>query len=161
MQNLQAWGKRRPQVEKPPRNTYWPDLPYHFLIAPDGRIIEGRPVEYEPESNTTMSLAGNIGIELMGDFEQQRPSVAQLESVTCLTAWLMQQHRIDLDHVRTHRDAVPGQTVCPGRDFYRYIQDGKLKQWVKDVLAGKKLEIVPGPPLKDGPTMLITETVAR
>src|SRR5688572_15735445 len=26
---MQEWGKKRPQVEKPPRNTYWPDLPYH------------------------------------------------------------------------------------------------------------------------------------
>jgi hypothetical protein len=160
VQNMQAWGKRRPQVEKPPRNTYWPDLPYHFLIAPDGRIFEGRPVAYEPESNTKMSLAGNIAIELMGNFEAQRPSVAQLQSVTRLTAWLMQQHHLDLDHVRTHRDAAPGQTVCPGRDFYRYIEDGKFKQWVKTVLAGEKLKIEPGPPLKDGPTTLITETKA-
>src|SRR5207244_9036311 len=59
VRNMQAWGKKRPQVEKPPRDTYWPDLPYHFLIAPDGRIFEGRPVEYEPESNTRYSLAGN------------------------------------------------------------------------------------------------------
>ena len=39
VRNMQAWGKTRPQTEKPPRNTPWPDLPYHFLIAPDGRTI--------------------------------------------------------------------------------------------------------------------------
>src|SRR5207249_10377189 len=75
-------SKRRPEVEKPPRNTYWPDLPYHFLIAPDGRIFEGRPVEYEPESNTDYSLAGNVGVELMGDFNRQRPSKARSEEHT-------------------------------------------------------------------------------
>src|SRR4051812_26794891 len=46
---MQEWGKKRPQIEKPPRDTYWPDLPYHFLIAPDGRIFEGRPIQYEPD----------------------------------------------------------------------------------------------------------------
>src|SRR5437016_11402887 len=49
---MQEWGKKRPQIEKPPRDTYWPDLPYHFLIAPDGRIFEGRKIEYEPDTNT-------------------------------------------------------------------------------------------------------------
>lgn len=161
VQNMQAWGKKRPELEQPPRNTYWPDLPYHFLVAPDGRIFEGRPVEYEPESNTEYSLAGNLGVELMGDFNRQRPSPAQLESVVRLTAWLMQQHRIDADHVRTHRDAAPGQTTCPGRDFYRYLLDGQFKRWVQALLDGKDLKIDPGPPLPaepPGPTELITET---
>lgn len=163
VRNMQSWGKKRPEVEKPPRNTFWPDLPYHFLIAPDGRIFEGRPVEFEPESNTAYSLAGNIGVEMMGDFNKQRPSKAQLESVVRLTAWLMQQHKIDLDHVRTHRDAAPGQTDCPGRDFYRYMLDGKFKKWVGAVSKGEDPKIVPGPPLPAepaGPTELITETKA-
>src|SRR6186713_2700166 len=34
VKNMQKWG----QTDK-----NWPDLPYHFLIAPDGRIFEGRP----------------------------------------------------------------------------------------------------------------------
>jgi N-acetyl-anhydromuramyl-L-alanine amidase AmpD len=158
---MQSWGKRRPEIEKPPHNTYWPDLPYHFLIAPDGRIFEGRPVEYEPESNTNYSLAGNIGVEMMGDFNRQRPHKAQLESVVRLTAWLAQQHHIDLDHVRTHRDAAQGQTDCPGRDFYRYVRDGQFKKWVRTVLDGGELKLDPGPPLTGdppGPTKLITDT---
>jgi hypothetical protein len=161
VRNMQSWGKRRPEVEKPPRNTYWPDLPYHFLIAPDGRIFEGRPVEYEPESNTSYSLAGNLGVELMGDFNKQRPSKAQIESCVWLTAWLMQEHHIDADHVRTHRDAAPGQTNCPGRDFYRYLLDGQFKKWVKAVQDGVDPKIDPGPPLSaepPGPTEVITET---
>jgi hypothetical protein len=161
VRDMQSWGKRRPEVEKPPRNTYWPDLPYHFLIAPDGRIFEGRPVEYEPESNTDYSLAGNLGIEMMGNFNKQRPSKAQLESCVRLTAWLMQQHNIEADHVRTHRDAAPGQTNCPGRDFYRYMLDGQFKKWVKAVVDGVDPKIEPGPPLPAepaGPTELITDT---
>jgi hypothetical protein len=161
VRNMQAWGKKRPQIEKPPRNTFWPDLPYHFLIAHDGRIFEGRPLEYEPDTNTRYSVAGNIGVEMMGNFNLQRPSPEQLDSVVRLTAWLMQQTKIDLDHVRTHRDAAAGQTDCPGRDFYRYFLDGKFKQWVSAVLAGQDPKIDPGPPLPPepaGPTELITDT---
>lgn len=161
IRNLQAYGKKRPQIEKPPRNTYWPDLPYHFLIAPDGRIFEGRAIEYEPETNTQYSLAGNVGVELMGDFEKQRPSPAQLDSVVRLTAWLMQQHKIEMEQVRTHRDAAPGQTTCPGRDFYRYMLDGQFRKWVQAVLRAEDPKIDPGPPLPaepPGPTEVITDT---
>lgn len=163
VRNMQAWGKKRPQLEKPPMNTYWPDLAYHFMVAPDGRIFEGRPVEFEPESNTKYSLAGNIGVEMMGDFNRQRPSPAQLESVVRLTAWLMQEHHIGIEAVRTHRDAAPGQTECPGRDFYRYILDGQLRKWVQAVVDGQDPKIDPGPPLPaepPGPTELITDTRA-
>jgi iduronate 2-sulfatase len=157
VRNMQAWGKSPPD---PPRKKSWPDLPYHFMIAPDGRIYEARPVEYEPESNTKYDLAGNLGIELMGDFEKQRPSKEQLASAVRLTAWLMTEHHIDLSHVRTHRDAASGQTSCPGRDFYRYFADGQFKKWVNKVARGNDPDIDPGPPLSDppGPTQLITET---
>jgi hypothetical protein len=164
IRNMQAWGKRRPEIEQPPRNTFWPDLAYHYLIAPDGRIFEGRPVEYEPESNTPYELAGNIGVELMGDFNQQRPSLAQLESAVRLTAWLMDEHDIEADQVRTHRDAAPGRTECPGRDFYRYFADGSFRTWVRSVYEGRQLKIDPGQPLPAdgdlpaGPIELITET---
>jgi iduronate 2-sulfatase len=163
VRNMQAWGKRRPEVEKPPRNTYWPDLAYHYMIAPNGDIYEARPVEYEPESNTKYELAGNLGIEMMGDFGKQRPSKAQLESVVRLTAWLMAEHGIDFEHVRTHRDAAKGQTSCPGRDFYRYMEDGQFRKWVNRARTGRTLNIDPGPPLTDppGPTQLITDTRAE
>jgi hypothetical protein len=158
VRDMQAWGKKRPQIEKPPRDTFWPDLPYHFLIAPDGRIFEGRPIEYEPESNTKYPLAGNIGVEMMGDFNKQRPSKAQLESAVRLTAWLMQEQKIPADRVRTHKDAAPNQTSCPGSDFYRYMEDGQFKKWCETLLRGEPLQLDPGPPLKNGPTEVITET---
>jgi hypothetical protein len=147
---MQIWG----QTEK-----HWPDLPYHFLIAPDGRIFEGRPIEYEPDSNTNYSLNGNIGIELFGNFEVQRPSQKQLESCVKLVAWLAQEQKIDLDHIRGHRDAAQGQTVCPGKDFYRYLADGSFRKWVEATMHGQSAEIKPGPALDGGPTEIIPTTV--
>ena len=157
VRRMQVWGQNRPKLEQPPRNTYWPDLPYHYLIAPDGRIFEGRPVEYEPETNTNYSVNGNIGVELMGDFEKQRPSVAQIKACVALTAWLGQTYHIDAAHIRGHMDVAVGQTDCPGRDFYRYMQDGQFKRWVKAVQEGHTPAIAPGPVLPDGPATPIGE----
>lgn len=152
VRKMQLWGQNRPTIEKPPFDTYWPDLPYHYLIAPDGRIFEGRPVEYEPESNTQYALSGNIGVELMGDFNLQRPSIAQLRSAAKLVAWLSAAHGIALARVRTHQDAAPGQTNCPGKDFRRYMNDGRFLFWVGEARDGMEPAVAPGPPLPDGPT---------
>ncbi|CAN5690370.1 hypothetical protein BH10CYA1_BH10CYA1_04140 [soil metagenome] len=145
VRHMQVWGQKRPQLEKTPRDTYWPDLPYHFLIAPDGRIFEGRPTQYEPESNTKYPLHGNIGVEMMGDFNVQRPTLEEIRSCVKLTAWLCQQYHISLDHVRTHQDAAPKQTDCPGKDFYRYIVDGQFKRWLQETMQGKEPSIDLGP----------------
>jgi len=146
---MQTWG----QKEK-----HWPDLPYHFLIAPDGRIFQGRPIEYEPDSNTKYAVSGNIGVEMMGNFEVQRPSPQQLESCVKLVAWLALEHKIDLDHVRGHKDAAPGQTDCPGKDFYRYLADGTFRQWVEATMRGENPQVQPGPPFNGGPTASIPTT---
>jgi hypothetical protein len=148
VRNMQAWGQREKK---------WPDLPYHFLIAPDGTIFEGRPIEYEPESNTKYDLSGNIGVEMMGNFEEQRPSPEQLQSCVKLVAWLAQEQKIEPGNIRGHRDAAPNQTSCPGRDFYRYLQDGQFKDWVTASMQGQDPKVAPGPPLKNGPTTSISQ----
>jgi hypothetical protein len=160
VRNMQAWGKRRPEIEEPPRNTYWPDLPYHFLIAPDGRIFEGRSLDYEPESNTPYELTGHLGVELMGNFEEQRPSPAQVESAVRLVAWLLAKSELPLEAISTHRSVAKGQTTCPGRDFARYFNGdpGQFETWVAAVLQGEQPHIDLGPPLENGPTELITAT---
>lgn len=152
VRRMQAWGQKRPMLEPPGKAVYWPDLPYHFMIAPDGRIFEGRPVDYEPESNTAYALKGNLGVELMGDFGTQRPSAAQLRSCVALTAWLCGTYRIDPAKVRGHKDVAPGQTTCPGPDFARYLEDGQFGAWVRATLRGEKPVIAPGPALPSGPT---------
>ena len=146
VRGVQAYGQRE---------KHWPDLPYHFMIAPDGRIFEGRPIEYEPQSNTNYPLQGHIGVELMGNFEEQRPSVAQLKTTVALAAWLCQDLHIDPSQIAGHKDRAEKQTVCPGKDFYRYLQDGEFVGWVKETLAGKTPDVKPGEALPGGPTVII------
>lgn len=146
---MQGWGQRE---------KHWPDVPYHFLIAPDGRIFEGRPIAYEPDSNTNYPLSGNIGVELMGNFEIQRPSAQQLQSVVALVAWLSQEYKIPPDHLRGHKDAAVNQTSCPGKDFYRYLEDGTFRKWVEAEMKGEKPPVKEAAPLEGGPTEPIPTT---
>lgn len=135
---LQTWGQREKN---------WPDLPYHFLIDPDGRVFEGRDLRYRPESNTDYDLMGVVNVHLWGDFEQQSVSLAQLRSTVELLAWLRQS--MGLKELQTHRQAAPGQTTCPGRDLLRYFESGMLQNWVEQTCQGK-LPQVERLPVQDG-----------
>lgn len=149
LRRLQAWGKK-PVSEG---GKGWPDLPYHFLIAPDGTIFEGRPVGYEPETNTSYDVHGHIGIELFGNFEVQRVSPQQVASLVKLVAWLSQEYGVPDELIRGHKDLA--DTACPGKDLYRYIEDGELLGWVEQVREGRTPAIDLGPALPDGPTEMI------
>lgn len=108
---LQSWGQREKN---------WPDLPYHFLIDPQGRIFEGREMRYRPDSNTDYDLNGVVNVELWGNFDEQPVTPEALESTVQLLAWLDQRYH--LRELSTHRSQAPGQTRCPGDDFFRYFE---------------------------------------
>lgn len=118
---LQRWG----QKEKG-----WPDVPYHFLITPDGQVFEGRDWRYQPDSNTSYSLNGVLNVELFGNFENESVSRQQLDSLLALLNSLCDEFDISPTDISSHRQNAPGQTVCPGRDLQRYL-DGPLRHWVR------------------------------
>lgn len=144
--NLQNFSK----TERP-----WGELPYHFLIAPDGRIFEGRSLDYAPETNTGYDTHGHVGIQVWGNFEEQRVSPQQLEAIVRLSAWLCQNLQIAPGTIAGHCDVSPGRTVCPGKDLYRYISSGLIQSWVEETLAGNAPDVAPLEPLPDGPTAWI------
>lgn len=121
VRTLQKWG----QKEKG-----WPDLPYHFLISPDGQIFEGRDWRYRPESNTAYDLNGVLNVCLFGNFEEEPVSEAQRESLVVILAYLHRRHRIDVETLTSHLEEAPGQTVCPGRDLQNWL-DGDLRAQVR------------------------------
>lgn len=127
---LQSWGQRE---------KHWPDLPYHFLIDPEGRVFEGRELRYRPESNTDYELRGVVNVHLWGDFEQQSVTLAQLRATVELLAWLRQTR--GLEKLQTHRQAAPGQTTCPGRDLVRYLEEGLLQRWIEQSCDGQTPQV--------------------
>ena len=118
---LQVWGQRE---------KHWPDLPYHFMIDPQGRIFEGRELHYRPESNTSYDLNGVVNVELWGNFDEQPVTPQALEASADLLAWLRREHH--LRELSTHRQQAPGQTSCPGNDFMRYFESGELQKMIDE-----------------------------
>jgi len=149
LRNLQSWGQR---------DKNWNDVPYHYLISPDGRIFEGRSVSYKPDTNTNFDTTGFINVQLWGNFEEQRVTQAQLASTVSVTAYLVDKHGLSIDSITTHMDEAPGQTTCPGKDFYRYVKSGQFREWVQESLKGKtpKIELLPA--LEGGPTEFAPES---
>ena len=91
------------------------DIGYHFVIDAQGRIYEGRAINVRG-AHTGGQNYGKIGIVLMGNFEVDEPSEAQLNSLTALSRCLVQEYAIE--RIAGHRDFQPGETLCPGKNLW-------------------------------------------
>ncbi|MEM6313946.1 MAG: peptidoglycan recognition family protein [Planctomycetota bacterium] len=146
IKNLQTWGMRE---------RGWHDVPYHFLIAPDGRVFEGRALRYRPDTNTDFDTAGYVNVQLWGNFDTQRVSRAQLQATVTLVAHLADTLDMPTEKLVAHSDVAA--TGCPGVDFYRYLDGGPLIGWIDQARAGQTPSIELLPPLEDGPTQMIPD----
>lgn len=129
IKGIQTWGMG------PDRK--WADVPYHFFIAPDGKIYEGRDVNTVGETNTEYNPAGHLLICCLGNYEEQEFPEAQLNSLVRLIAWCSRTYKISPETLATHRD-YSKQTSCPGKNLYRYFENGVVRQRVKDLLKKSK-----------------------
>lgn len=116
--NIQVWGMG------PDRN--WADIPYHFLIAPDGRIYEGRNVFTVGETNTEYDPTGHLLITCLGNYEEQEVSQETLNSLKKMIRYASTRYQIPVDSLRTHKD-YSKQTNCPGKNLYKYFTEGYFK----------------------------------
>jgi hypothetical protein len=129
--DVQAYLRRLQQWSRLTKR--WADIPYHYVIAPDGRIYAARPLAQPGDTNTEYDPRGHALVMLVGNFEEQQPTPAQLNAAVELTAWLAREHHLGLDAIASHKDHSR-QTVCPGKNFYAHIESGWFKAEV-----GKRL----------------------
>jgi N-acetylmuramoyl-L-alanine amidase len=93
------------------------DIGYHFLIAGDGRVVEGRRAEYLG-AHAGGANEGNIGVAMMGDFNKVQPNTAQIESLTRLVTYLSVKYRKDPNakgFLEAHQHYT--STDCPGKNL--------------------------------------------
>ena len=128
LRNLQTWSRT---------TKHWLDIPYHYIIDLDGRIYEGRKLEYAGDTNTEYDPKGHALIEVVGNFEEVEPNQQQLDAVVDLMALLAAKYKVSIDAIHGHKD-YSAQTVCPGKHLYRYLQDGYFRQKVALRLAGQQ-----------------------
>ena len=100
-------------------------LAYHFVIGNgngmrDGQIVVGRRWAEQLNGGHLASEALNarsIGICLVGNFDKDRPTRRQLESLDAITEYLMKRCRVGKSAVKTHQQINTVGTRCPGRLF--------------------------------------------
>lgn len=101
-------------------------LAYHFVIgngrdSGEGQIEVGTRWLKQIHGGHVRSEQHNehgIGICLVGNFEQRRPSARQLASYHALVQWLRTDAPLGVrPRVTVHRWVDRNHTVCPGRNF--------------------------------------------
>jgi uncharacterized lipoprotein YddW (UPF0748 family) len=125
LKNIQVWSMGK--------DRNWTDVPYHYLIAADGTVYEGRNVNTVGETNTEYDPTGHLLICFLGNYEQQELNQQLLDVLTGLIAHFCKKYAISPEAIETHRDHS-AQTTCPGKNIYPYFQNGYIKTKVKELL---------------------------
>lgn len=108
----------------------WCDVGYQWLIAPDGTVYQGRSGGNNVVGAHATGLNGNtMAVCMLGNFQNDQPTQAALESLNALLAWKCCDSDIDptgtsvhagsgqtFKHISGHRDGAA--TLCPGDNMY-------------------------------------------
>lgn len=89
------------------------DIGYHFLIDTQGRLFQGRDLAWQGAHAGNGNNVDNIGVCLIGNFEQQRPTRAVLAALERVVESLGERFSIPRHNVVPHRHWK--KTQCPGR----------------------------------------------
>ncbi|MEW5844593.1 MAG: peptidoglycan recognition family protein [Bacteroidota bacterium] len=127
LRNLQSWSRKE---------KHWIDIPYHFIIDLKGNVYEGRKINYAGDTNTEYNPMGHALIEVVGNFEDVEPNEFQLDAIVKTMAWLAFKYNVPVDSIRSHRD-YSSKTVCPGKNLYKYFQNGYFHRKVEEYLNYK------------------------
>ena len=124
MRALQSWCLR----DRP-----WCDIPYHYVINMQGKIFEARNDLLAGDTNTEYDPTGHLLIDVVGNYEEQVPNQAQLDAVVQLMAFLCRKYDVSPDTIASHKD-YSKQTSCPGKNLYKYIENGYFIREVTQLL---------------------------
>jgi hypothetical protein len=115
MRGLQRFSQAKEKLADGRTKPAWPDVPYHFYIAADGRIAEGRSVTAVGDTNTGYDPAGFIQVVVEGNFENEQVKPEQATALKTLLASLTKTYAIPSSKIQAHNDKA--QTACPGKNL--------------------------------------------
>jgi len=101
------------------KETHYGDIGYHFLIDPSGRVLEGRKLAYQGAHAKGDNNVRNVGVCLIGNFDEDKPAKAALDALRTLLEDLRRTYDIDRQMVYGHRDLRV--TRCPGENLARWL----------------------------------------
>jgi len=108
---------------------HWADIGYHYLIDREGRIWEGRNINFQGAHARGDNNIGNIGIALLGNFDIEKPTLLQVKSLKDFTLKLQKKHGVRRSQIFGHEHFTI--TQCPGK-FLIPIVDGLKRRYVSN-----------------------------
>jgi hypothetical protein len=131
--NTDAWKPTAGELEsirefhsgQKPNDRNWADIAYHFVVDRAGRVWQARPLAYQG-AHVRLHNEHNLGIVLLGNFDVQSPSAAQLVALTGFIGFVRNLYSIPVTSVFTHGEL--GHTGCPGKKLQSFM-DRARKQW--------------------------------
>lgn len=121
MRNLQAFSQREEKLASGKLKPVWFDIPYHYYLAVDGQIAEGRELKYVGDTNTEYDPTGHALIVLEGSFNTEQPSAAQIEALKKMVAWLARKYKVPPANIKGHSDYAT--TACPGENLKKLLPE--------------------------------------
>jgi hypothetical protein len=119
MHNLQNFSQNESRLASGKMKPVWFDVPYHYYIAFDGKIAEGREIKFVGDTNTEYDPKGHALIVLEGNFETEQPSSKQKESLQKLATWLALKWKVSASEIKAHNDYAA--TACPGENLKKFL----------------------------------------
>lgn len=95
------------------------DIPFHYLIDIDGKIIEGAPEWTVVHTRTPHDPANLLHIALLGEYSREKPTAVQLRSLVELVEWKAAEHGLTPAQISLHSDLT--ETDCPGSFVYDWL----------------------------------------
>ncbi|MEW6712599.1 MAG: peptidoglycan recognition family protein, partial [Candidatus Riflebacteria bacterium] len=102
----------------------WGDIAYHLLIAPSGKVYEGRDPRFAGDSGTKYDTEGLLMICFLGTYEKQLPAPEARYAMKKLVKSKMNKYHVGSEKIWCHRDLA--QTDCPGTALYKWV---KMQKW--------------------------------
>jgi hypothetical protein len=111
------------RIEKYHRNEKrWAAIGYHYLVGKDGRVYEGRPVQYQG-AHVSGSNENNLGISVMGDFHRHLPNDRQIAALRAFLDDTLVRYKVGKRRLYGHRDL--NRSICPGDALYSWLKTYK------------------------------------
>jgi hypothetical protein len=118
----------------------WPDIAYHVVVDRRGNLYEGRPMWAVPDTATNYDPTGHFTVMCEGNFQEQRPSRAQIDALAGVLAWASVRFDVAPRSISGHQEYA--DTACPGEKLQAIITAGEVRRKVKERLAAGGVELV-------------------
>lgn len=106
-------------LERIGQNRFGGGISYTWLVTPDGTVYEGHSVDREGAHTSGRNSIARA-VCLVGNYEQDQPTDAQLNAVAALCRYVHERGwTVHLGLNGGHRDLK--QTACPGKNAYAKI----------------------------------------